>query len=117
MEYLDRTYRERGAYVLVLISAAYRERAFTRVERRAAFDRMIQEASASLLPVKVDGSWIDGLPTSTAYIDLRVAGVLGVCELLVRKVGGPTGKLIVPRASLFRESPLVVFPASSWLNT
>jgi hypothetical protein len=106
VEYLDRTYRERGAYVVVLVSAAYRERAFTRVERRAAFDRMIQEAREYLLPVKVDDSWIDGLPTSTAYLDLRVHGVLGVCEILVRKIRGTTQKLSVPPAVHVPRVPL-----------
>ena len=72
VEYLDHTYRERGTYVLVLISAAYRERVYTRVERLAAFDRMIREKGEYLLPVKVDDTWIDGLPQSTAYLDLRV---------------------------------------------
>ncbi|MSP13032.1 MAG: toll/interleukin-1 receptor domain-containing protein [Chloroflexi bacterium] len=110
VEYLDSTYRERGGYVLVLISAAYRERAFTRVERRAAFDRMIREASEYLLPVKVDDSWIDGLPTSTAYLDLRVHGVLGVCEVLVRKIRGSTGKLIVPPAVSVPRVPLGRLP-------
>jgi len=110
VEYLDRAYRERGGYVLVLISAAYRERAFTRVERRAAFDRMIREASEYLLPVKVDDSWIDGLPTSTAYLDLRVHGVLGVCELLVRKIRGSTEKLSVPPAVSVPRVPLGRLP-------
>lgn len=110
VEYLDRTYRERGAYVLVLLSAAYRERAFTRVERRAAFDRMIREAGEYLLPVKVDDTWIDGLPASTAYLDLRVHGVLGVCELLVRKIQGSTGKLVVPPGVVVPRVPLGRLP-------
>lgn len=110
VEYLDRAYRDRGRYVLVLISAAYCERAFTRVERRAAFDRMIQEASEYLLPVKVDDSWIDGLPASTAYLDLRVHGVLGVCELLVRKIRGTTEKLTVPPTVVVPRVPLGHIP-------
>jgi hypothetical protein len=111
VEYLDRAYRERGSYVLVLLSAAYRERAFTRVERRAAFDRMIREASEYLLPVKVDDSWIDVLPAATAYLDLRVHGVLGVCELLVRKIRGSTTKLVVPPAVAVPRVPLGRVPA------
>lgn len=110
VEYLNRAYRDRGSYVLVLISAAYCERAFTRVERRAAFDRMIQEKSEYLLPVKVDDSWIDGLPTSTAYLDLRVHGVLGVCELLVRKIRGSAGKLVVPPSVSVPRVPLGRLP-------
>jgi len=110
VEYLDHAYRERGACVLVLISAAYRERAFTRVERRAAFDRMIRETSEYLLPVRVDDSWIDGLPSATAYLDLRVHGVLGICELLVRKVLGSTKKLVVPPAVAVPRVPLGRLP-------
>lgn len=110
VEYLDSAYRERGSYVLILLSAAYRERAYARVERRAAFDRMIREASEYLLPVKVDDSWIDGLPAATAYLDLRVHGVLGVCELLVRKIRGLTEKLVVPPAVAVPRVPLGRLP-------
>jgi hypothetical protein len=88
VEYLDKTYRERGLFVLALLSQAYREKAFTKVERRAAFDRMINESAEYLLPVKVDDSWVDGLPKATAYLDLRTVGVLGICKLLLRKIRG-----------------------------
>lgn len=111
VEYLDHAYRERGRYVLMLISDAYRERAFTRVERRAAFDRMIQEAGEYLLPVKVEDSWIDGLPTATACLDLRVDGVLGICKLLVRKIRGSTEKLVVPMGTAVPRVPLGCIPA------
>lgn len=96
VEYLDTTYRERGQFVLALLSEAYRTKAFTKVERRAAFDRMINESAEYLLPVKVDDSWIDGLPRATAYLDIRTAGVLGVCKLLLKKIRGSTAKLIIP---------------------
>jgi hypothetical protein len=96
VEYLDQTYRERGQFVLALLSKAYREKAFTKVERRAAFDRMINESVEYLLPVKVDDSWIDGLPRATAYLDLRTAGVLGICNLLLRKIKGSTAKITIP---------------------
>jgi hypothetical protein len=86
VEYLDRTYRDRGAYVLILISESYLKSNFTRVERRAAFDRMINQEGVYVLPVKVDDSWVDGLPKSTAYLDIRTHGVLGICELLVQKI-------------------------------
>jgi hypothetical protein len=57
---------------------------------------MIIEKSEYLLPVKVDDTWIDGLPQSTAYLDFRVQGVLGVCQLLVRKIRNSSEKLNVP---------------------
>jgi len=96
VEYLDQTYRERGQFVLALLSQSYREKAFTKVERRAAFDRMINERAEYLLPVKVDDSWIDGLPKATAYLDLRTEGVLGVCKLLIKKIRGSTANPTIP---------------------
>jgi TIR domain len=110
VEYLNHTYRQRGSYVLVLLSVAYLERAYTRVERRAAFDRMIHEESEYLLPVKVDDSWIEGLPISTGYLDLRIHGVLGVCELLVRKIRGSTKKLVIPAGIAIPRVPLGCIP-------
>jgi hypothetical protein len=108
-EYLDRTYRERGMYVLILISTAYAEGAYPRVELRAALDRMI-ESPEYVLPVKVDGTWLEGIPKATAYLDLRTHGVLGICELLVRKVKhSPAYKLVLPpvRANLQRRDRLL----------
>ncbi|MEJ0038603.1 MAG: toll/interleukin-1 receptor domain-containing protein [Gammaproteobacteria bacterium] len=106
IEYLDKAYRERGASVLILISKAYTERAYTRVERRAALDRMIEQTKEYILPVKVDDSWIEGLPKATAYLDLRTKGVLGVCEMLVRKMGKWTGKLAIPPNLAIPRVPL-----------
>jgi hypothetical protein len=96
VEYLDEMYRERGAFCVVLISHEYCERAYTKVERRAAFDRMIQQAGEYLLPVRVDDAWPQGLPKATAHLDLRIQGVVGVCESLVRKIRGPDAKLTIP---------------------
>jgi hypothetical protein len=96
VEYLDQMYRERGAFCVALISHGYCERAFTKVERRAAFDRMIQEAGEYFLPVRVDDAWPQGLPKATAYLDLRIQGVIGVCETLLRKLRGPSTKLVIP---------------------
>jgi hypothetical protein len=96
VEYLDRTYRDRGWYCLAIFSKAYCERPFTRVERRAAFDRMINEAQVYLLPIRFDDAWPVGLPQATAYLDLRTHGVLGVCEQLAKKLGRPLPLVIPP---------------------
>jgi len=111
VEYLNDTYRERGRYCAILISASYCERSFTRVERRAALDRLIGDASEYVLPVKVDGSWPDGLPLATAFVDLRVIGILGVCQLLVRKVTGSTQALLVPEEVRVPRIPIGRIPA------
>jgi hypothetical protein len=87
-EYLTDVYSRSAQYCLMLISKDYVARAYTRVERRAAFDRMLESVGEYVLPVRVDDSWIDGLPKATAYLDLRTSGVLGVTEAALRKVRG-----------------------------
>lgn len=57
---------------------------------------MINEGAEYLLPVKVDDSWIDGLPRSTAYLDLRTLGTLGVSKLLLQKIQGSSVKMVIP---------------------
>jgi hypothetical protein len=106
VEFLDRAYRERGAYCLALISSSYCERAYTTVERRAAFDRMIQQPAEYLLPVRIDDAWPDGLPRSTAYLDLRVHGVLGICETLLKKIKGGDALLKIPPTTRVPRVPL-----------
>ena len=110
VEYLDQTYRDRGFYCLSLISDSYCNRPFTRVERRSAFDRMITEAGEYILPIRVDDSWPDGLPRSTAYLDLRTHGVLGICEQLSKKLGRPL-PLIIPEDILIPRIPSGKLPA------
>ena len=105
-------YRGRGRYWLVLIAKTYVERAFTRVERRAAFDRMIHELNDYVLPVTIDGAWIEGLPRSTAYLDLRVHGVIGVCEALLKKVNPDRhDSLSIPDTVTIPRIPLGRLPA------
>jgi TIR domain len=120
VEYLDNTYRDRGQYCLVIMSEAYVKRAYTRVERRAAFDRMINQLDEYVLPVTIDGSWIDGLPRATGYLDLRVDGVVGVCEALLKKMhGGSDTSLRIPDTVAIPRIPLGRLPAeqlSKFLN-
>lgn len=110
VEYLYNTYRDRGFYCLSLISDSYCNQPFTRVERRSAFDRMILEAGEYILPVRVDDSWPDGLPQSTAYLDLRTHGVLGVCEQLAKKFGCSL-PLVIPEDIFIPRIPSGKLPA------
>ena len=111
VEYLDEAYREKGRYVLILISASYTENIFANVERKAALDRMIREKFEYILPVIVDDSWIGGLPKSTAYLDLRVEGVMGICEVLSRKLDLLVKKIVVPPSVFIPRIPAGKLPA------
>lgn len=115
VEYLDDAYRSRGDRVVILLSEEYRDRLFTRVERRAAFDRMLESDEPYVLPVITDDAWISGLPRSTSYLDLRVHGVIGVCEMLVRKVHPDEHRsLTIPDDVLVPRVPTGEFPAEQF---
>jgi hypothetical protein len=109
-EYLDHAFRERGAYVLILVSAAYRDRAYTRVEQLAAFDRTLA-ARDCILPVRIDDTHLDGLPRATKFLDLRVKGVVGVCKDLVERLKGSNEKFVVPPELAVPRVPSGALPA------
>lgn len=111
IEYLHETYRNRGRFVVVLISAAYSESAYTKVERRAALDRLINQDSEFVLPVLVDDTWIPGLPKSTAYLDIRRVGVLGIAKVLVEKVLQTKHELVIPAGLQIPRVPNGTLPS------
>ncbi len=113
VEYLTGIYSKKGRYCLVLISREYSRRVYTNVERRAALDRMVTEKGEYLLPVKTDGSWIDGLPRATSYLDIRTEGVVGICETLMEKIYPEKAneKLAIPTGIEIPRVPAGTIPA------
>lgn len=112
VEYLHKAYSERGRFVVVLISKDYCNQAYTNVERRAALDRLINQSAEYLLPVRIDESWIPGLPKATAYLDIRKIGVLGVSKTLVEKVLGKKHNLSIPAGLRIPRVPNGRLPSS-----
>jgi hypothetical protein len=95
-EYLADVYARSSRYCVVLISREYCEAAYTNLERRHALDRALTSGREYILPVRLDDSWLDGLPTSTAYLDLRSINATEVGAALVRKIRGSDGAVAVP---------------------
>lgn len=61
----------KGAYYTVLfISEHYRDKVWTRLERRAALARDLTEDQAYVLPARFDDTEIEGLLPTVAYVDL-----------------------------------------------
>jgi hypothetical protein len=65
---------------LIVISREYCERVYTNVERRRVLGRAINSKTEYILPLLVDDPWIQGLPKSIAYLDLRKRSIISVCE-------------------------------------
>jgi TIR domain/Protein of unknown function (DUF2934) len=95
-EYLADVYSRSSRYCVILVSQEYCKAAYTNLERRYALDRALASKREYILPVLLDNSWLDGLPTSTAYLDLRVISATEVGAMLVRKVDESNATVTVP---------------------
>jgi hypothetical protein len=106
VETLGEIYETKARYCLIVVSKQYCERVFTNVERRAALERAIRTRTEYILPLVVDGSWIQGLPKSTAYLDLRRKSVIAISEALLKKISGNAPeKLRIPKDIHIITSP------------
>src|ERR1039457_168382 len=70
-EELPAIYGERAAAVVVFISAEYAARDWTRLERRAALARAVQERREYVLPARFDDTQLAGLLPDMVAVDLR----------------------------------------------
>ena len=66
-EVFNRAFEQDSANVLMFISKAYVEKAWTRHERRSALSRMVQEQGEYILPVRFDDTPVPGLPRDLIY--------------------------------------------------
>jgi len=97
-EYLGAIYDGEARYCVVLISADYCAKAYTNLERRRALDRALDSRGEYILPVRLDDSWLDGLPRATAHMDLRQMSAAEIGAALVRKVKGRDVEVLQPGA-------------------
>jgi hypothetical protein len=67
---LHSVYRERALFCVVFISIDYAASPWTRLEWSAAVERAAADAGY-VLPVRIDDTALEGLPTTVAYLDLR----------------------------------------------
>jgi hypothetical protein len=79
-----------------LISRSYCERPYTILERRTALLRALESPQPYLLPVVTDDAWPQGLPRSTAFLDLRKISVSEIATHVVRKVRGVEQAIALP---------------------
>ena len=70
-EELPAVYAEQAAAVVVFVSAEYAARVWTRLERRAALYRAVQEKREYVLPARFDDTSLPGLLSDMVAIDLR----------------------------------------------
>lgn len=87
--HLHEIYSKRARYCVMFASSAYAQKMWPSHERQAAQERALREKGAAyILPVRIDGAEIPGLPATIGYLDIE-QGVDFICEMLMRKLRGP----------------------------
>lgn len=80
-------YSEQAKSVLMFISKEYVEKIWTRVERRAALSRAINEKGEYILPVRFDHTSVPGMPSTLRYVLLQDVSAKQLAELVCKKIG------------------------------
>jgi hypothetical protein len=84
--FLDEIYRKRAKFCVVFISKEYKERRWTSHELRSAQARALEaKGDDYILPIRVDDTDLDGLPSNIGYLSIEL-GVGKIAELLIAKL-------------------------------
>ena len=89
----DEIYRKRARYCVIFASNEYKERIWTNHERRSAQARALEEkGNEYILPIKVDGAELDGMPPTVGHLSLSM-GIDQIADLLIQKLKSRGGKI------------------------
>jgi len=87
--YFAELYSKRARYCLVIISANYAKKAWTKHELRAAQERALKESVESreyILPLRLDDTEITGIFSTVGYVDWREIRVDSIVRYLLMKL-------------------------------
>ena len=86
-EAFHEVFAQQAAYVVMFISQPYAEKAWPRIERRAALSRMIQEQNEYVLPVRFDDTEVPGLPEDVLFVCSENYTPAMLSTLIAQKLG------------------------------
>jgi hypothetical protein len=130
IERFAQIYESESELVVVFISDAYKQKAWTTHERRHALSAAIRSRREYILPVRFDDTKLDGLSSSVAYIDATKTPASALAERIIRKLASlgilaakPQGSIdsssaVTVDARSFMDDPdaLYEFPVSRFKN-
>ncbi len=90
---LDRVYRKESRFVIIFISAQYRDKKWTRHELRSTLAAAIEQREEYVLPVRFDDTDLDGLPPTVHYVDARRVAADQLASMLLKKLGSVAAAL------------------------
>jgi TIR domain len=83
----QKVYEEQSKWCLLFISKEYKEKVWTTHEKRSALARAILGRSTYILPACFDDTKIDGIPSTTVYIDISNMTPEELSEYVLGKIG------------------------------
>ena len=86
-QHLASVYQDRSRFCVVILSAAYARKLWTRHELQNAQARAFRESQEYILPLRKDDTSIPGIAETIGYIDLRETSLGEVANLVLRKLG------------------------------
>ena len=85
--FFDSVYRKVSRYCVMFISREYADRMWTTHERRSAQARAVEEKGREyILPIRVDGTELEGLLPTVGYISLDQYDMPRIADMLVAKL-------------------------------
>lgn len=98
--YFRDIYANKSRFCAIFISKEFSSNRWTNiVERPAILDKATRSDNPYLLPVLLDDSWIEGLPTSIGFLDGRDKTTEEIADSLYSAIGG--GKSDVTEMNIF----------------
>ncbi|MBI5284965.1 MAG: TIR domain-containing protein [Chloroflexi bacterium] len=83
----DEIYRKRSRFCVIFVSAEYADRMWTNHERQSAQARAMEQRGVEyVLPIKVDGSDLPGMPGTIAYLSLADHSIEEIAQMLIEKL-------------------------------
>src|SRR5450759_983674 len=104
-EELPAIYGEQAAAVVVFVSADYAARDWTRLERRVALNRAVQERGEYVLPARFDETPLPGLLSDMVAIDLRTRTPEKFAALVADKLAALNVTALAPPAAAGEGAP------------
>jgi hypothetical protein len=86
-EHLDSVYQHAGKYCVIFISKSYAEKMWTKHERRSALARALRQQGEYILPARFDGTELEGIRHTTAYISLSDKTPAKFSRIMLEKLG------------------------------
>jgi hypothetical protein len=85
--FFDQIYRKDSKFCVMFISEQYAKRMWTTFERKCAQARAIEEKGTEyILPVRIDDTDLDGLPSTIGFLSLDKYSIEQIAELLIKKL-------------------------------